>query len=442
MRWDPQQYARFAADRGRPFHELVAAVVDGRRLASGAELGGVTGSSGRWDAAPVRRAVDLGCGRGELTVSLLERWPAAHVVGVDSSAEMLADAAQQPLPVEAERLGGGVTWVQADVRDWAPDEQVVGGVDVVISNALLQWVPDHLPLLERFVSWLAPGGTLALQVPHNFDAASHQLLGRLRRSERWRDRLGSVDERSVPTPSDYLAALHCVPVRAGQRLDVRVWETTYHQTLAGDNAVLEWMKGTGLRPVLGALQRDDPSGAAAAEFEAEYGALLAEAYPREPWGTVLPFQRLFVLAQLVDEPLGPDAARPESSLGVPVEPLVAELHHVQLAAPPGSEPVLREFYSGVLGLPEIAKPAVLAARGGAWFRSGALELHLGVEEDFQPARKAHPGLRLPDVAALQAVAERLEAAGYAVTWDDGFPGHRRLYTADPHGNRLELMAPM
>jgi catechol 2,3-dioxygenase-like lactoylglutathione lyase family enzyme len=115
------------------------------------------------------------------------------------------------------------------------------------------------------------------------------------------------------------------------------------------------------------------------------------------------------------------------------------LHHVQLSAPRGSEDALRSFYGKLLGMVEVAKPPVLAARGGAWFRSGALELHLGVEDDFRPARKAHPGML---VEGLDAMADRLLASGVEVDWDDDFPGYRRCYLHDPHGNRLELLEPI
>ncbi len=115
------------------------------------------------------------------------------------------------------------------------------------------------------------------------------------------------------------------------------------------------------------------------------------------------------------------------------------LHHVQLACPRGSEEALRRFYGDVLGMTELPKPPELAARGGAWFRSGALELHLGVEDDFRPARKAHPGIL---VAGLVAYAERLAARGVPVQWDEAFPGYRRCYLTDPHGNRLELLEPL
>ena len=112
------------------------------------------------------------------------------------------------------------------------------------------------------------------------------------------------------------------------------------------------------------------------------------------------------------------------------------IHHIQLACPAGSEDTLREFYGGLLGLAEKPKPTVLAARGGCWFEGFGIELHLGVEADFRPARKAHPGLLWPDLDGLSA---RLTAAGYAVEWSDELPAYRRFYTADPHGNRLEFL---
>lgn len=114
------------------------------------------------------------------------------------------------------------------------------------------------------------------------------------------------------------------------------------------------------------------------------------------------------------------------------------IHHVQLLAPPGSEPVARDFYRGVLGMAEIPKPPVLAARGGCWFRGSGIELHVSVDPQFQPARKAHPGLLWPD---LDQLAQRLQAAGHPVRWDGDFPGMRRFYTEDPFGNRIEFLTP-
>ncbi|MFF7674938.1 VOC family protein [Actinacidiphila glaucinigra] len=119
--------------------------------------------------------------------------------------------------------------------------------------------------------------------------------------------------------------------------------------------------------------------------------------------------------------------------------MITALDHVQLAAPPGSEEILRAFYAGVLGMSEVPKPPVLAARGGCWFATGAVQLHIGVEADFRPARKAHPGLR---VSGIEAYAERLESRGAAVVWDGGLPGHRRFHTDDPFGNRLEFLEPV
>lgn len=116
--------------------------------------------------------------------------------------------------------------------------------------------------------------------------------------------------------------------------------------------------------------------------------------------------------------------------------MLTAVDHVQLAAPPASEDRLRAFYTDVLGMTEIPKPPVLAARGGCWFAAGPVQLHLGVEEDFRPARKAHPGLR---VTGIEAYANRLEERGAKVVWDDDLPGHRRFYSEDPVGNRLEFL---
>ncbi|WP_447039274.1 VOC family protein [Streptomyces sp. DSM 118878] len=119
--------------------------------------------------------------------------------------------------------------------------------------------------------------------------------------------------------------------------------------------------------------------------------------------------------------------------------MLTAIDHVQLAAPPGSEARLRVFYGDVLGMAEAPKPPALAARGGCWFRAGAVHLHLGIEDDFRPARKAHPGLR---VRGIEAFAERLVSRGTEITWDDDLPGHRRFYADDPVGNRLEFLEPL
>ena len=254
MRWDPEQYLRFADQRSRPFHELLSRV--------------------RAEAPTV--VADLGCGPGTLTRQLAERWPAAGVEGVDNSPEMIATA-------QAENGADGVRYTLADLRSWTPQAPV----DVLVSNATLQWVPDHLPLLDRFAGMLAPGGWLAVQVPGNFGEPSHTWLRSLATSPRWRQRLAGVRWPAVEEPAAYLARL------AAAGLDADVWETTYLQVLPGEDAVLEWMRGTGLRPVLSAL-----SDAVEREaFEAQYAARLRAAYPPQAFGTVLPFRRIFVVAQ-------------------------------------------------------------------------------------------------------------------------------------------------
>ncbi|KOG28678.1 VOC family protein [Streptomyces resistomycificus] len=119
--------------------------------------------------------------------------------------------------------------------------------------------------------------------------------------------------------------------------------------------------------------------------------------------------------------------------------MLTAVDHVQLAAPPGCEELLRGYYVHVLGMTEVPKPPALAARGGCWFRAGSVRLHLGIEPDFRPAKKAHPGLRVTDI---EAYAARLEHRGTPVTWDTGLPGHRRFYCQDPVGNRLEFLEPV
>ncbi|MGW7046813.1 glyoxalase [Streptomyces avermitilis] len=119
--------------------------------------------------------------------------------------------------------------------------------------------------------------------------------------------------------------------------------------------------------------------------------------------------------------------------------MLTAVDHVQLAAPPGSENALRAYYVDILGMRELPKPPVLAARGGCWFQAGAVQLHLGIEADFRPAKKAHPGLR---VTGIESYGGRLAARGATVTWDDNLPGHRRFYSEDPVGNRLEFLEPL
>lgn len=252
--WDPGQYGRFGGERSRPFFDLVARV-------------------GAQDPPLV---ADLGCGPGNLTAALAERWPSATVAGVDSSAAMIEAA-------RAGHSGPRLSFALGDVRDWTPDSPP----DVIVSNAVLQWVPGHLEVLRRWAGLLAPGGWLAVQVPANFDQPSHALLRQLAGSGRWRPLLRDVSlNRQAAEPGEYLELL----AAAGCETDA--WETTYLHVLQGDNPVIEWYKGSGLRPVIDALPPD-----LADEFVAEYGVLIREAYPARPYGTVLPFRRVFAVAR-------------------------------------------------------------------------------------------------------------------------------------------------
>jgi trans-aconitate 2-methyltransferase len=277
--WNPQQYGKYAGERGRPFADLIARIGD---LPTPDQVGTRDQASGA-DQVPTRDEVvvlDLGCGPGNLTVGLLDRWPSATVHGVDSSAEMIAEAEKlREDPAVAARL----TFEVGDLLDWSVPAE---SVDVIVTNATLQWIPEQLDLLPGFVRALRPGGWLAIQIPGNGDAPSHAILRELADRPPYAEYAANKSLRpDVPGPAEYVDALSAL----GCTVDA--WETTYNHLLPGDNAVLEWVKGTGARPVLQSL----PDGLRA-EFEAEYGARLAEAYPRRDFGTLLPFRRIFAVA--------------------------------------------------------------------------------------------------------------------------------------------------
>jgi trans-aconitate 2-methyltransferase len=249
--WDPQQYLRFGDERARPFRELVS----------------------RIGATDPRFVVDLGCGPGTLTNELAERWPNAQIIGVDSSPEMIATARQGAAP--------SVEYVEADASAWRPAQPI----DVVVANALFQWVPDHLVVFADLVGQLAPDGWFAFQVPGNFDARSHTRIRDLRRSTRWRHRLADTSHGAVHTPVTYARYF------MGLGLVVDAWETTYVQVLTGDDAVLEWLKGTTLRPILALLDDREQ-----AEFLDELAERLRHDYPPSGGVTLFPFRRIFVVA--------------------------------------------------------------------------------------------------------------------------------------------------
>ncbi|MGH4029816.1 trans-aconitate 2-methyltransferase [Actinomycetota bacterium Odt1-20B] len=263
--WDPGQYLRHADHRARPFGELLARIPE--------------------PPAAAPRIADLGCGPGNVTALLAERWPTAHITGYDNSPEMLARAEARTGPTPG---GGRLDFAHADVGRWVPEETY----DVIVSNATLQWVPGHVNSFAAWVDRLAPGGTFAFQVPGNFDAPSHVLMRELSESARWREPLGGVLRHAdaVLTPADYLERLAALGCTAD------VWETTYLHLLQGPDPdpVLDWVKGTGLRPVLTALEGDPE---ARMEFLDAYRALLREAYPATGHGTVFPFRRVFAVAR-------------------------------------------------------------------------------------------------------------------------------------------------
>jgi trans-aconitate 2-methyltransferase len=275
--WDPGSYLRFGSERARPFFDMLSRV--------GADAPGFV--------------ADLGCGPGNLTAVLAARWAGARVLGVDSSPEMIEAAraelgaaeakAAEGAAAQAAGLGaaavpaGRLEFRLADIRTW----QLEQPVDVITCNAVLQWIPGHQELLTSWVRWLAPGGWLAFQLPGNFDQPSHTILRELAGTPRWRPLLEGVQlNRQAGDPADYLALL----ARAGCEVDA--WETTYLHVLPGEDAVVDWYRGSGLRPVLSALPL-----AEAEEFLAGYRDLIRVAYPPAPYGTVLPFRRVFVVAQ-------------------------------------------------------------------------------------------------------------------------------------------------
>ena len=249
-RWDERQYAMFLEARTRPARELLA----------------------RLPLSAAERVVDLGCGPGNSTELLRARWPAARISGVDSSPEMLSSARAAHDDIE---------WVQSDLRDYQPD----GPLDVLFANAVLHWLPEHERLIPQLFDRLRPGGGLAFQMPYNIDEPSHRWMREL--PGPWRVRLAAVrPDAPVGTPQFYYDLL------APRAATVDIWQTRYEHVMPDPDAIVDWVKGSGLRPYLEALPEAERP-----QYLAAYREAIASAYPERSDGRRLfSFPRLFVVA--------------------------------------------------------------------------------------------------------------------------------------------------
>lgn len=253
--WDPEAYLAFADYRARPFQDLVARV------------------EALLDPAP-STIVDLGCGPGQLSRVLRAQWPATSIVGIDSSPEMVARA-------EADNADPRTSYRVGDVSEWRPDEPV----DLIISNATFQWVPTQRDLLPRLREHLTPDGLLAFSVPHNYTAPSHALLHQLAAREPYAEHLNGIPRDRGVSAADYLELL------ATDGWQVDAWTTTYLHVLPGTDPVFRWIGGTGARPFVQALPTEELRD----RFSVELAEALRAGYPEQPHGTVLPFERVFVV---------------------------------------------------------------------------------------------------------------------------------------------------
>jgi trans-aconitate 2-methyltransferase len=254
--WNPKQYLHFADERTQPCRDLVS----------------------RISLEHVRSVIDIGCGPGNSTHVLASRWPDAEIIGLDSSPEML-DAARKAYPDRC--------WIDRETHEWAAAES--DSFDIVFSNAALQWVPDHAVIYPKLLGRTTPSGALAVQVPANFNAPPHELMRHMADSTQWRHRFagGGVREWHSHDPMFYYDLL------APRCRHVEMWEIEYFHVLADANAVVEWYRGTGLRPFLDALDND----ALRQQFVAEYYEGISRLFPaRSDNRVLLPFRRSFLIA--------------------------------------------------------------------------------------------------------------------------------------------------
>jgi len=260
--WSARQYARFEDERTRPVRDLLAALPD----------------------LDARTAIDIGCGPGNSTELLAARFPGAAVRGIDSSSDMIA-AARTRLPGLRFDLGDVARWVNDETANAADGP---ASFDVILANAVLQWVPDHARLFPALKAKLAPGGCLAVQMPDNLDEPAHRLMRDIAADGPWAGKLAAA---AAARPKIGAADRYYELLRSAD-CTVDVWRTTYYHPLAGAGAVVEWFKGSGLRPFIDPLDDHER-----AEFLARYRAAVAHAYPATTDGSVLlPFPRLCIVA--------------------------------------------------------------------------------------------------------------------------------------------------
>jgi trans-aconitate 2-methyltransferase len=254
MSWSAAQYVKFEAERNRPIFDLLARIPD----------------------VDIKTAVDIGCGPGNSTELLQVRFPDAQVTGLDSSNDMV-EAARKRLP--------HIDFQVADIANWRAETPV----DLILANAVLQWLPDHQTLFPRLIGMLNPGGVLAVQMPDNLDEPSHRLMRKVAAEGPWKDKLATAaDSRPERHPAEWYYGI----LKGLAQVDI--WRTTYYHALdGGPDAIVEWFKGSGLRPFLEPLNEDERSA-----FLDRYRGEIAKAYPAFPDNTVLlPFPRLFIVAR-------------------------------------------------------------------------------------------------------------------------------------------------
>lgn len=249
--WSATQYLKFERERTRAARDLLAQV----------EI-----------SAPAR-VVDIGCGPGNSTELLVQRWPNAQVSGFDTSPDMI-EKAKRRLP--------DVSFSLADAEAWEPEEPV----DVIFANAVFQWMPDHPSLMRRLMGFLKPGGALAVQMPDNRSAPSHRAMDEAAVGLSFSAKLANVGRGILPAPAIYNDVL------SPHAADIDIWHSTYYHQLAGADAIVEWLKGTGLRPYLDLLEPDEQT-----LYLENYRRLIAQRYPVQANGkSLLPFPRLFIVA--------------------------------------------------------------------------------------------------------------------------------------------------